>query len=73
MPREYAAFTYFDLDLLTLGDRMYRTGGLVLMAACIVCATAGGVLKFWLWKLNKKAEARDQEQNRDYKTFRYVL
>jgi flagellar basal body-associated protein FliL len=52
---------------------MYRMGGIVLMVALVVCAAACGVLKFWLWKLNQKAEQRDREQNEGRETFRYVL
>jgi hypothetical protein len=58
---------------LTFRHRMYRMGGIVLMVALVVCASACGVLKIWLWKLNKKAEQRDREQNEGRETFRYVL
>lgn len=53
--------------------RMYRMGGIVLMVALVFCVVACGLLKFWLWKLNKKAAQKYREQNQGFETFRYVL
>lgn len=51
---------------------MYRMGGGTLTGTLALCIGASLFLKFWLKRLNKKAEERDVEDTNSGAVFRYI-